>query len=127
MLPEILSNGLCSLNPHVDRLCMVCEMLIDSGGEVTRAKFYDAVMQSHARLTYNDVAKMLVEGDTDLAKKHAKLMPDLRELYALYGQCEKRVKNVAQWISIRKKPKLYSVKIAKLKKSSQSFVTTHTS
>jgi ribonuclease R len=84
MLPEILSNGLCSLNPHVDRLCMVCEMLIDGDGEVTRAKFYDAVMQSHARLTYNDVAKMLVEGDTALAEKHAKLMPDLRELYALY-------------------------------------------
>jgi ribonuclease R len=84
MLPEILSNGLCSINPHVDRLCMVCEMLIDGDGEVTRAKFYDAVMQSHARLTYNDVAKMLVEGDTVLAEKHAKLMPDLRELYALY-------------------------------------------
>jgi ribonuclease R len=84
MLPEILSNGLCSLNPHVDRLCMVCEMLIDGDGEVTRAKFYDAVMQSHARLTYNDVAKMLVEGDTVLAEKHARLMPDLRELYALY-------------------------------------------
>ncbi len=84
MLPEILSNGLCSLNPHVDRLCMVCEMLIDSDGEVTRAKFYDAVMQSHARLTYTDVAKMLVDGDTVLAEKHAKLMPDLRELYALY-------------------------------------------
>jgi len=84
MLPEILSNGLCSLNPHVDRLCMVCEMLIDGDGEVTRAKFYDAVMQSHARLTYDDVAKMLVEGDTVLAEKHAKLMPDLRELYALY-------------------------------------------
>jgi ribonuclease R len=84
MLPEILSNGLCSLNPHVDRLCMVCEMVIDADGEVTRAKFYDAVMQSHARLTYNDVAKMLVDGDTVLAEKHAKLMADLRELYALY-------------------------------------------
>ena len=84
MLPEILSNGLCSLNPHVDRLCMVCEMLIDTEGQVGRTRFYDAVMQSHARLTYTDVAKMLVEGDTVLAEKHAKLMPDLRELYALY-------------------------------------------
>ena len=84
MLPEILSNGLCSLNPHVDRLCMVCEMLIDEEGQVGRTRFYEAVMQSHARLTYNDVAKMLVEGDTVLAEKHAKLMPDLRELYALY-------------------------------------------
>jgi ribonuclease R len=84
MLPEILSNGLCSLNPHVDRLCMVCEMLIDADGEITRSKFYDAVMQSHARLTYDDVAKMLVDGDKKLQQKHAKLLPDLQELYALY-------------------------------------------
>ena len=84
MLPEILSNGLCSLNPHVDRLCMVCEMLIDEGGEITRSKFYDAVMQSHARLTYDDVAKMLVDGDKKLQQKHAKLLPHLQELYALY-------------------------------------------
>jgi ribonuclease R len=84
MLPEILSNGLCSLNPHVDRLCMVCEMLIDGEGNVTRSRFFEAVMRSHARLTYTEVAKMLVEGDTELAQKHAALMPHLRELYALY-------------------------------------------
>ncbi len=84
MLPEILSNGLCSLNPHVDRLCMVCEMLIDGEGTVTRGRFFEAVMRSHARLTYTEVAKMLVEGDTELAEKHHALMPHLRELYALY-------------------------------------------
>ncbi|MBT9099136.1 ribonuclease R [Methylovulum psychrotolerans] len=84
MLPEILSNGLCSLNPHVDRLCMVCEMLIDGEGNVSRSRFFEAVMRSHARLTYTEVAKMLVEGDTELAQKHAALMPHLRELYALY-------------------------------------------
>ena len=84
MLPEILSNGLCSLNPQVDRLCMVCELLINDQGQVTRSRFFDAVMSSHARLTYTEVAKMLVEGDKVLAKKHKALMPHLQELYALY-------------------------------------------
>ncbi|MDP2904131.1 MAG: ribonuclease R [Methylovulum sp.] len=84
MLPEILSNGLCSLNPQVDRLCMVCELLIDSEGKVTRARFFDAVMCSHARLTYTEAAKILVEGSQDLAEKYKALMPHLRELYALY-------------------------------------------
>ncbi|MGZ4998405.1 MAG: ribonuclease R [Methylobacter sp.] len=84
MLPEILSNGLCSLNPHVDRLCMVCELLINEQGLVTRSRFFDAVMSSHARLTYTEVAKMLVEGDTALAEKYEALMPHLQELYALY-------------------------------------------
>lgn len=84
MLPEILSNGLCSLNPNVDRLCMVCELLINQEGQVTRSRFFDAVMSSHARLTYTEVAKMLVEGDQELAEKYEALMPHLRELYALY-------------------------------------------
>ncbi len=84
MLPEILSNGLCSLNPDVDRLCMVCEILIDEQGKVMRSKFFDAVMRSHARLTYTEVASMLVDGDKVLAEKYQPLMPHLRELYALY-------------------------------------------
>ncbi|MGD0958987.1 MAG: ribonuclease R [Methylomonas sp.] len=84
MLPEILSNGLCSLNPHVDRLCMVCEMLINQDGVVTRSRFFEAVMRSHARLTYTDVAKMLVEGDQRLIKINAQLMPHLQNLYDLY-------------------------------------------
>ncbi|HEY8095828.1 MAG TPA: ribonuclease R, partial [Methylobacter sp.] len=84
MLPEILSNGLCSLNPHVDRLCMVCELYIDQQGQVTRSRFFDAVMSSHARLTYNEVAKMLVDGDQVLAEKYKALMPHLQELYSLY-------------------------------------------
>ena len=84
MLPEILSNGLCSLNPNVDRLCMVCELFIDEQGKVIRSKFFDAVMRSHARLTYTEVASMLVDGDKVLAEKHKLLMPHLRELYALY-------------------------------------------
>src|SRR5690606_189042 len=55
MLPEALSNGLCSLNPAVDRLCMVCDMTVDRGGKVTSARFYRAVMHSRARLTYEEV------------------------------------------------------------------------
>ncbi|MDD5460358.1 MAG: ribonuclease R [Methylococcales bacterium] len=84
MLPEILSNGLCSLNPNVDRLCMVCELLIDQQGKVLRSRFFDAVMSSHARLTYTEVAKMLVDGDLSLREKYKALVPDLLELYALY-------------------------------------------
>ncbi|MEY3808375.1 MAG: ribonuclease [Pseudomonadota bacterium] len=84
MLPEILSNGLCSLNPQVDRLCMVCELYIDQQGQVIRSRFFDAVMSSHARLTYNEVAAMLVDGDIGLAEKYKDLMPHLQELYALY-------------------------------------------
>jgi ribonuclease R len=55
MLPEKLSNGICSLKPKVDRLCFVCDMQVSRAGEVTRAKFYEAVMHSHARLTYTQV------------------------------------------------------------------------
>jgi ribonuclease R len=84
MLPEILSNGLCSLNPHVDRLCMVCELLVNDEGIVTRSRFFEAVMRSHARLTYTQVAKMLVEGDQELANQYAELMPHLTTMYRLY-------------------------------------------
>ena len=84
MLPEILSNGLCSLNPEVDRLCMTAELYIDFEGKVTRTRFYSAVMRSQARLTYDQVAAMIVDGDPDLCVRHAKLLPHLHELYALY-------------------------------------------
>ena len=59
MLPEVLSNGLCSLNPKVDRLCLACEMRVNKEGKVTRARFVDGVMRSKARLTYNQVGKFL--------------------------------------------------------------------
>lgn len=84
MLPEILSNGLCSLNPEVDRLCMVCELHINSEGKVIRSGFHNAVMRSHARLTYTNVAKILVDGNKTLSKKYATLIPHLQELYQLY-------------------------------------------
>ena len=84
MLPEVLSNGLCSLNPDVDRLCMACELYINSEGKITRSKFFPGVMRSHARLTYDQVASLLVEKKRKPGKREAGLLPHLRELYALY-------------------------------------------
>lgn len=83
MLPEILSNGLCSLNPQVDRLCMVCEMQISAKGKLTGYQFYEGVMNSHARLTYTKVAKIL-DGDEALRDRYAPLVPHLEDLHQLY-------------------------------------------
>jgi ribonuclease R len=84
MLPEVLSNGLCSINPKVDRLCMAAEILIKDNGEQVRSRFFPAVMRSHARLTYTKVAAMVVDGDAGLCEQYAELLPHLHELYALY-------------------------------------------
>ncbi len=84
MLPEVLSNGLCSLNPKVDRLCMACELYVSGDGQITRSRFFPAVMRSHARLTYDEVASMLLDGDAELCERHADLLPHLHNLYALY-------------------------------------------
>ncbi|MGB1110839.1 MAG: ribonuclease R, partial [Gammaproteobacteria bacterium] len=83
MLPEILSNGLCSLNPEVDRLAMVCEMTMNRDGEFTRTRFQEAVIRSHARLIYDDVAAFL-DGDAGQAKRLGKLGKHIKVLYALY-------------------------------------------
>ncbi|KFK91855.1 MULTISPECIES: ribonuclease R [unclassified Serratia (in: enterobacteria)] len=83
MLPEVLSNGLCSLNPQVDRLCMVCEMTISAQGKLSSHKFYEAVMSSHARLTYTKVWHIL-QGDQDLREQYHPLVKHLQELHALY-------------------------------------------
>ncbi|MDN2482224.1 ribonuclease R [Vibrio agarivorans] len=83
MLPEVLSNGLCSLNPQVDRLCMVCEMTISSTGKLSGYKHYEAVMNSHARLTYNKVNAIL-EGDEELGARYEPLIPHLQELHKMY-------------------------------------------
>lgn len=82
MLPEALSNGICSLNPHVDRLCMVAEMAISADGKISRSRFYRAVIYSHARLTYTQVGSWLEAGKTD--EKHQALWPDLQNLHTLY-------------------------------------------
>jgi ribonuclease R len=84
MLPEILSNGLCSINPKVDRLCMACEMQIDASGNISRYRFLEAVMRSRARLTYTKVAAMLVEKDAALRQEYAEVVPHLEALYGLY-------------------------------------------
>ncbi|AIW12841.1 ribonuclease R [Vibrio tubiashii] len=83
MLPEVLSNGLCSLNPQVDRLCMVCEMTISETGKLSGYKHYEAVMNSHARLTYNKVHHIL-EGDEELRQRYEPLVPHLEELHKMY-------------------------------------------
>lgn len=82
MLPEVLSNGLCSLNPKVNRLCFVCDMEIDRNGDIESYDFYQAVMYSHARLTYTQVAA-LIDGDADSSGINAELQPAIHNLYAL--------------------------------------------
>ena len=84
MLPEALSNGLCSLNPEVDRLCMVCDMRISNHGKITRSTFYKAVMRSQARLTYDQVAAALVERKREARKSVNHVLPQLEALYDLY-------------------------------------------
>ncbi|XKM13885.1 ribonuclease R [Orbaceae bacterium ac157xtp] len=88
MLPEVLSNGLCSLNPQVDRLCLVCEMTISAKGRLTSYQFYDAVMNSHARLTYTKVQKIL-NGDEALREHYKPVVKDLENLYALFKILDK--------------------------------------
>jgi len=84
MLPEALSNGLCSLNPDVERLCMVCDMQIDGKGEIKRYKFYPSVMRSKARMTYTKVYDMIVNPAGEVAREYAWLLPHVQHLYALY-------------------------------------------
>ncbi|HIJ31023.1 MAG TPA: VacB/RNase II family 3'-5' exoribonuclease, partial [Gammaproteobacteria bacterium] len=84
MLPESLSNGLCSLNPQVDRLCMVCEMQIDETGKVTRSRFHRGVMYSAARMIYDDVAAALAGDFEGLDEQYQRYLPQLEELNNLY-------------------------------------------
>ncbi len=84
MLPEILSNGLCSLNPDVDRLCMVCEMQVDAEGQVKRHRFFEGVMRSAARLTYEKMAAIVIDKDTVLRKEYKHIVSHLDDLYSLY-------------------------------------------
>ena len=89
MLPEILSNGLCSLNPHVDRLCMVCDMTISAAGRMTSSKFYPAVMHSQARTTYTQVSQFLetpASREADALRKRwpESVQTSLHTLYDLF-------------------------------------------
>src|SRR5437868_3270466 len=84
MLPEALSNGLCSLNPQVDRLCMVCEINVDDAGGFREYQFFPAVMRSHARLTYTKVAAMLENSKGEDARQYESLLPHIQLLYKLF-------------------------------------------
>ncbi|HEY4555486.1 MAG TPA: ribonuclease R [Lysobacter sp.] len=89
MLPETLSNGICSLKPKVDRLCFVCDMQVDRKGQVTESKFYEAVMHSHARLTYTQVWNAVGDAIPDDAREDAlqrigDLLPHIQRLHQLY-------------------------------------------
>ena len=88
MLPEAISNGLCSLMPEVDRLALVCEMTISKSGELTSYEFCEAVIHSHARLTYNKVSSILEHPRSQegiaLSQQYAEVLPALKDLYDLY-------------------------------------------
>jgi ribonuclease R len=84
MLPERLSNDLCSLNPSVERLCVACDMQISPEGEITKYKFYPAVMLSHARLTYTAVWDVIEHPDGETARRYGDLAPRIQELYRLF-------------------------------------------
>lgn len=84
MLPEKLSNGLCSLNPQVERLCMVCDMAISQTGVIKQYRFYPAVMFSKARLTYNQVAAALYDNDPAALEVVGGLLPHLQNLDKLF-------------------------------------------
>jgi ribonuclease R len=84
MLPEKLSNGLCSLNPEVDRLCMVCDMLVTAAGDIHAYQFYPAVMYSHARMTYTEVAAILANTRGPEAARRKDLVPHFLDLHDVY-------------------------------------------
>ncbi|HSC76377.1 MAG TPA: ribonuclease R, partial [Pseudomonadales bacterium] len=92
MLPEKISNGLCSLMPKVDRLCMVCEMTINTAGKISKFQFYEGLMHSQARFTYTTVAQIIAaktekhdsEKNGTVRKLHAALAPHVDNLYSLY-------------------------------------------
>jgi len=91
MLPEVLSNGLCSLNPKVDRLCMVCDMRISQDGKVTKSTFVEAVMRSSARLTYSQVDGFLSGRDkTGVPKSLHSSLQDLHALYKAFAKARQR-------------------------------------
>ncbi len=89
MLPQVLSNGLCSLNPQVDRLCMVCEMTISAAGKISGYTFFEGLMHSHARLTYTQVGQMIADREKPqsvIRNEYEAILPHIDELYSLYLQ-----------------------------------------
>lgn len=89
MLPEALSNNLCSLNPHVDRLVMTCEMTIHPTGRIMRHRFFESVIKSHARLTYNQVHAAMEKKDFRARERLQKDLDHLTHLYDLFRILQK--------------------------------------
>ena len=96
MLPEELSNGLCSLNPEVERLCMVCDMAIGARGDIKDYRFYPAVMRSHARLTYTEVAAILADPNGPAGAQRAATGP---------ASAESARRCTACWSQAREQPR----------------------
>jgi ribonuclease R len=90
MLPEALSNGLCSLNPQVDRLVLACEMRIDASGKVESSRFFEAVMRSAARMTYDQVRQMVEHGDEAMIERFGHVRENLDCLFEVYRLLAKR-------------------------------------
>lgn len=90
MLPEALSNGICSLNPNVDRLTMTAELDLDEEGRVTKKRFYESVIRSAERMTYTNVKKLIMDEDIELSKRYAGISPDVKLMAELAGKLMKR-------------------------------------
>ncbi len=90
MLPEALSNGICSLNPNVDRLTMTAELDLDEEGRVTKKRFYESVIKSVERMTYTNVKKLIMDEDAELSKRYANIVPDLKLMAGLAEKLMKR-------------------------------------
>jgi ribonuclease R len=93
MLPEVLSNGLCSLLPNKDRLVLCCEIKIDNKGKIIKYEFYNSIIRSVARLTYDEVYELLIDQkDKDIQNKHKNIKEDLQNIYRLYKVLKKERK-----------------------------------
>jgi len=92
MLPEILSNGLCSLKPNTERLSLVCELDIDSNGKVKESSFKKSIICSHARLTYSEMSEIVVNRNEKIREKYSNLLLHLDNLYELYKLLHKNRK-----------------------------------
>jgi ribonuclease R len=94
MLPEVLSNELCSLKPGVDRLVMVCALAINKKGKVKHYRFTPGVIRSAARMTYTEVAGIIIDNDKRLKNKYRHLVPHFQDLHALYRRMHSRRRNL---------------------------------
>ncbi|GAB4168059.1 MAG: ribonuclease R [Wenzhouxiangellaceae bacterium] len=90
MLPELLSNGLCSLNPGVDRLALACDMQLDERGKVVKSRFIEAVIRSAARLTYDQALALFKDPDAESKDRHRKVLPSLQTLFEIYRLLARR-------------------------------------